>query len=141
LKKIVRYTLSIALLGMSLTIQVVQTQAEPKEDKIYKTTYATTEDIFLDTIYPELNKFVQDKYGSSVHWADSKIVEIKCLVSPDKWTYQAKIMIKVFGVGEQQWSLDQITLNYDSLYRNHEVKDSLSKPKIELVEYKQMTRK
>ncbi|KRE31601.1 DUF3888 domain-containing protein [Paenibacillus sp. Soil522] len=135
MKKLVKYSLPIAFLVLASVTQALPTHAEPKENTVYKTTYATTENIFLDTIHPELNKFVLNKYGSLVPWADSNIVEIKRLVSPTKFTYQVKIIFKVFGEGGKDWGIDQITLNYDSHYHNKELKDPSLKPEIELVEY------
>ncbi|MCM3631660.1 DUF3888 domain-containing protein [Paenibacillus glycanilyticus] len=141
MKKYLKYlTLSIAVLVCFSVTQTSATYAHPKGNTVYKTMYATTEDIFLDTIHSKLNKFVLNQYGKQVHWYEPKIVEINRLVSQSKCTYQATIMIKVQGENNvQDWGIDQITLNYDSPYQNSEVNDTSLEPKIELIDYKHVT--
>lgn len=106
--------------------------------KIKKDTYATSEDILLKIIEPNLNKIITEKYGKQMDWQISKVLKVGQIVDHTKeeseYWYQVKLAVRL----ENELDLINIRIDIPNLFSGDRYEEVNSKVKISLIEYTQL---
>ncbi|WP_391209664.1 DUF3888 domain-containing protein [Psychrobacillus sp. L4] len=114
--------------------------------RIVKNTYATSEDILLTLIEPDINTMIKDKYGKQMQWEVSKVLKVGLIVDHTKkkseFWYKMKLAVRLENEKEDangdELDLIDIRIDVPNLYTEDRYEEGNSKMKISLIEYTQM---
>lgn len=111
--------------------------------RVKKEGYATTEDILIKVIEPDLNKIIADKYGEEKHWQIGKVTRVALMIDHTKkdsdiW-YEMNMYVRVDGDKEDKVLLDDIRIRIDipNMYTEDRYKERKSDIKVTLLKYEQ----
>lgn len=114
-----------------------------EEAKVKKDAYATTEDILITMIEPELNKIITEKYGEEKTWQIGRVMKVSLIADHTKETsefcYEMIMGVKVNDdINEKELS-DSIHIKIDipNMYTRDKYKKRNTNMKVSLVKYEQ----
>ncbi|MCK1998941.1 DUF3888 domain-containing protein [Psychrobacillus psychrodurans] len=106
--------------------------------KIKKDTYATSEDILISLIEPDINRIIKEKYGQQRDWEVSKISKVGLIADHTKekseYWYQMKLGVRI----ENDLDLIDIRIDIPNLYTENRYNEENSRIKVSLIEYAQI---
>ncbi|TQR15504.1 DUF3888 domain-containing protein [Psychrobacillus vulpis] len=120
--------------------------SEVKEaSKIKKDTYATSEDILIKLIEPDINRIIKEKYGKEMIWQVDKVIKVGLIMdhtkkNSDYW-YHMKLSVRPQSeeVGKaDELDIVDIRIDVPNIYGRDRYKETNSKMKITLIEYFQV---
>lgn len=131
---------------ISLNFALIANGHVSKEGRIKKDTYATSEDVLLRLIEPQLNKIITDKYGKEVTWQVDKVAKVGLILdhtkNPSDVWYDMKFAVRVFDDGSngQECLLDMVEVRVDipNIYTTDRYKEMKPTMTVKLIEYNQI---
>ncbi|WP_417898320.1 DUF3888 domain-containing protein [Bacillus haimaensis] len=114
--------------------------------KVKKEIYATTQDILLMMMEPELNKVITDKYGEERHWQIAKVTKVALIAdhtkkNSDIW-YEINLFVRVDDKEPGKESLDEVQMRIDipNMFTSDRFKERKDDMKVTLIKYEQRFR-
>jgi hypothetical protein len=111
--------------------------------KVMKEGYATTEDILIKMLEPDLNKIITDKYGEEKSWQMGKVAKVALMVDhtkkPSDIWYEMKMFVRVYDDNKDKEELDNIVIRIDipNMFTEDMYKERKSDIKVTLIKYEQ----
>ncbi|MBT2699064.1 DUF3888 domain-containing protein [Bacillus sp. ISL-40] len=111
--------------------------------RVKKEVYATTEDILIKMLEPELNKIVTDKYGEEKTWQIGKVAKVALKVDhtkkPSDIWYEMNMFVRVYDDEKDKEFLDDIGIRIDilNMFTKDRYKERKADMKVTLLKYEQ----
>ncbi|NRD76629.1 DUF3888 domain-containing protein [Bacillus sp. BRMEA1] len=111
--------------------------------RIKKEVYATSEDVLMEMLKPELNKIISDKYGHEKIWQISKVAKVALIADhtkkPSENWYEMNIFVRVYDDKNDKELLDDIDIRIDipNMFTKDRYKVKNPDMKVTLIKYEQ----
>ncbi|CAM5213632.1 hypothetical protein UACE39S_04320 [Ureibacillus acetophenoni] len=141
MRKIIVLVFTTLLIFASVNIA----NAEVTESgKVKKEGYATTEDILINLIEPDLNKIITDKYGIEKTWQIGKVIKVSLIADHTKknseYWYEMIINVRVHDdeIDKELWDSLCIRIDIPNMYTMDKYKERNTDTKVTLITYEQL---